>query len=179
MFQKATVGIIHGHHHVEDEVIFPTLAKQSQVFSDAESVFAGFDSDHKKLVQSLEAAQKLVDNPSDGDEYVKVWTDLQNALVPHLDAEEQYFTDEKLDQIPQSLKDDILARIQEHNKADPMGWLTLPLMLWTLTDENYDRMIRPAMPKFVRAVLCNYIFYYKGASDLLPFVPHYRDSWTI
>lgn len=71
-------------------------------------------------------------------------------------------------------------KISQANKGDPMGYMTLPLMLWTIEDENiYNLFIRTKLPKFVRAVVCNTIFYYKGASALLPFVPRYRGTWDI
>ncbi len=75
--------------------------------------------------------------------------------------EEEFSTLDKFGAISQEVADDVHARIAAANKNDPLGYLTLPLMLWTLEDSSYDNWIRKSMPKAVRAILCNYVFYYK------------------
>ncbi len=179
VYQRALLGLIHGHHHHEDDIVFPALLKSGgKNCADWPKLQDRLAKDHKELEAILANVAAFLDKP-EGQSHVAVWTPVQKLLLPHLQAEEDYMTPERLETMPKEAQEAAEEAIKTANKADPLGHLTLPLLLWGMNDENYEQMVRPHFPAFVRKVLCNYIFYYKGASDLLPFVPHYRSTWNI
>jgi hypothetical protein len=179
VFQRAVLALIQGHHHHEDDIVFPAMLNSGgKNCADWPQLLERLTKDHKDLEAILVAVSTYLDNPRGGS-HVAVWTPVQKILLPHLLAEEDYTTPQRLETMPQEAQDAAELAIRTANKGDPLGYLTLPLLLWSMNEENYDQMVRPHFPAFVRKVLCNYIFYYKGASDLLPFVPHYRSTWEI
>lgn len=150
-----------------------------------EAVSKRMAQDHEQLNAKLHATMEKVNALGEGVTWdgirgvVGDFEALSTLLAPHLKAEEEIVTLETVQAWPSDKMEEILEAVGKANKGDEFGYLTLPLILWTTPDDIYDRWIRTRMPKFVRAVVCNNIMYYKGGSALVPFVPRYRGSWDI
>ena len=72
----------------------------------------------------------------------------------------------------------IAKDVEKANRSDPNASLTVPLLFWTLSDKNYDMMIRKSVPWPVRCLLCSYLFWAK-AKHIIEFVPNYRNNWAL
>lgn len=182
VFQLATLTVLDGHHRHEDEIVFPGMAsaEAGPSFADFPPLHKRLSQEHHELETHMATIKSYLDSEDKRGDHVALWTPIQELLIPHLKAEEAYMAEgDKIATMPADLQARLEGQIQAANKRDPLGYLSLPLILWTLNEPNYDAMVRPHMPAFVRKVLCNYIFYYKGASDLLPFVPRYRSTFEI
>lgn len=180
VFMRAVLHFLDSHHHHEDNIFFPAYKRVLAEFD-----VGKFSADHEKLIPQLEKLTTTVEGFPEAPTWDQLratlpqWQAMTAFLLPHLDQEEQVISLEACKKFPAEVVEECHTAVGQANKGDPLGYLGLPLMLWTLEDAHYDLMIRPRMPKFVRAVVCNNIFWYKGASALVPFVPHYRSSWEI
>lgn len=56
--------------------------------------------------------------------------------------------------------------------------ILFPVLFWTLSERNYDLMIKKSIPWPLRCLLCSYLFWAK-AKLIVEFVPHYRSNWHL
>lgn len=103
--------LLHGHHEGEDELIWPRLYDRCPEQAQAVELIAG---QHREVVPLIGTACKQVEqwsgtaDQADGEDVLATFSHLQDALVPHLDQEEQvvlplcsrYIKQEEWDELP-------------------------------------------------------------------------------
>ena len=79
--------------------------------------------------------------------------------------------------MPPKVEKKISKDVEAANRSDRNASLVVPLLFWSLSDENYEVMIRNSIMYPVRVLLMN-IFWGKS-KDIVDFVPHYRSNWNV
>jgi len=78
---------LHGHHHMEDTAIFPSMAAEHQ---EAAPVIEGLTADHRKIDPLLEQGDRaFAELPGAVDAAARVVRELVTLLDPHLALEEE------------------------------------------------------------------------------------------
>jgi len=78
-------GALHGHHHVEDTGMFPSMRQQHP---EQASIIDGLAADHRKIDPLLERGEAAFAKLPDTAEALAVVTELTQLLTPHLATEE-------------------------------------------------------------------------------------------
>jgi hypothetical protein len=122
-------------------------------------------------VDELEDAETTVS-------HIDVFRPIADELLPEVARIEAFFEGVDLTSMPKAVEKAITRDVEKANRSDPNASLTVPLLFWTLSDKNYDLMIRKSVPWPVRCLLCSYLFWAK-AKHIVEFVPHYRSNWAL
>lgn len=142
---------VHGHHHHEDDIIFPGLSKWVSMDE--------FTQEHGPIATSIDRIDKLLeaynkDNYAyDGDALATAVQTLADQLNPHLSLEEFKAAPSKIRDVPVAVLHDIdtklNAAIKEGTAKVGGPTIALPFLYGHLTAEEKE-IFPPDLPWFVK-----------------------------
>ena len=147
--------------------------------------WGGFDGLNEAVTLQLPNAEKLgekleiiKDAANLGENRHRIYfQEVADLIIPSIERVKHFFAEKTMSHIPESLEKEISKEIEAANRSDRNAPLTVPLIFWSLSDENYEIMIRNTILWPLRVLLMN-LFWSKG-KDIVDFVPHYRNNWNI
>ena len=112
-----------------------------------------------------------------GNGHLLFFQPLADLILPSIRRTEEFFASKTLSDMPPKVEKKISKDVEAANRSDRNASLVVPLLFWSLSDENYEVMIRNSIMYPVRVLLMN-IFWGKS-KDIVDFVPHYRSNWNV
>jgi hemerythrin-like domain-containing protein len=150
------VEVLHEHHHNEEHIVFPELAKKND--PGLVSNITTFKDEHAVLIDDMKALEAHtragLEDPSkyDAEAFKAIVNKIRALVLPH-------FLEEEKDSVPEVLKkhlspqevDDIIQRILKENETNGNPWRGLVFIKKHLTKEEAKFFLAelPAVPAFL------------------------------
>ena len=148
---KALISILHAHHLVEDELVFPYFKEKLP-----DIPYHLLNDQHQEMAAILKEIEVLTDKIAERSEdaagltNLKTLKKIRDKWHPHIDIEETYFEIQKVgEMLPVEEHLRLMKLFAEHSqKHSGPAYLTIPFVLYNLPRETREIMTK-AMPSEV------------------------------